>query len=73
MSTEVPFPEKFCATRFTEKSTPSVRLLWNVSEILKRYRSNRWQIIYKIVVLKNFAKFTGKHLYWSLFFNKVSG
>ena len=21
--------------------------------------------------LKNFAKFTGKHLYWSLFFNKV--
>ena len=23
-------------------------------------------------VLKNFAKFTGKHLYWSLFFNKVA-
>ena len=24
-------------------------------------------------VLKNFAKFTGKHLYQSLFFNKVTG
>ena len=23
-------------------------------------------------VLKNFAKFTGKHLCWSLFFNKVA-
>ena len=27
----------------------------------------------KKVVLKNFAKFTGKHLCWSLFFNKVAG
>ena len=24
-------------------------------------------------VLKNFAKFTGKHLCWSLFFDKVGG
>ena len=24
-------------------------------------------------VLKNIAKFTGKHLYWNLFFNKVAG
>ena len=23
--------------------------------------------------LKNFTEFTGKHLYWSLFFNKVAG
>ena len=27
----------------------------------------------KKVALKHFVKFTGKHLYWSLFFNKVSG
>ena len=27
----------------------------------------------KNVVLKNFAKFTGKHLCRSLFFNKVAG
>ena len=26
--------------------------------------------IYKKTVLKNFAKFTGKHLCWSFFFNK---
>ena len=24
-------------------------------------------------VIKKFTKFTGKHLYWSLFFNKVGG
>ena len=24
-------------------------------------------------VFKNFTKFTGKHFYWSLFFNKVTG
>ena len=27
----------------------------------------------KKVFLKNFTKFTGKHLCWSLFFNKVAG
>ena len=26
----------------------------------------------KLTVLKNFTKFTGKHLGWSLFFNKVA-
>ena len=26
----------------------------------------------KIAALKNFPKFTGKHLWWSVFFNKVS-
>ena len=24
-------------------------------------------------VLRNFTKFTGKHLFWSIFFNKVAG
>ena len=27
----------------------------------------------KIGVLKNFANFTGKHPFWSLFFNLVAG
>ena len=31
------------------------------------------QMFFRIVVFKNFAKFTGKHLPWSLFFNKVAG
>ena len=36
-------------------------------------KNSSWQMFYKIGVLKYFAKFTGKHLYWSLFFNKVAG
>ena len=31
----------------------------------------RSQIFFKIVVLKNFAIFTGKHSYWSFFFIKL--
>ena len=30
-------------------------------------------MFFKIVFLKNFANFTGKHLCWSLFFNKAAG
>ena len=31
------------------------------------------EVFYKKVVLRHFAKFTGKHLCQSLFFNKVAG
>ena len=31
------------------------------------------ELFYKKCALKNFAKFTGKHLCQSLFFNKVAG
>ena len=31
------------------------------------------EVFCKKSVLKNFTKFTGKHLRWSLFFNKVAG
>ena len=34
-------------------------------------RSNRSQMFFKISVLRNFAIFTGKHLYWSLFLIKL--
>ena len=30
-------------------------------------------MFFKQDVLKNFTKFRGKHLYWSIFFNKVAG
>ena len=36
-------------------------------------RSNRPEVFCKNRVLKNFAKFTGKHLLQSLFFNKPPG
>ena len=38
-----------------------------------KYRNSRSQMFFKIDVLKIFAIFTGKHLCWSLFFNKVTG
>ena len=37
------------------------------------YRSSRPEVFFKKSVLRNFAKFTGKHLCQSLFFNKVAG
>ena len=37
----------------------------------RTYRSIRLEVFCKICVLRNFAKFTGKHLCPSLFFNKV--
>ena len=38
-----------------------------------RVRSSRPDVFCKKDVLKNFAKFTGKHLCQSLFFNKSTG
>ena len=37
------------------------------------YRISHQRCSLKKVFLKNFIKFSGKHLCWSLFFNKVSG
>ena len=36
-------------------------------------RSSRLEVFCRKDVLRHFAKFTGKHLYQSLFFNKVAG
>ena len=36
-------------------------------------RSSRPEVFCKKGLLRNFAKFLGKHLYQSLFFNKVAG
>ena len=36
-------------------------------------RGSRPEVFCRIGVLRNFAKFTGKHLCQSLFFNKVTG
>ena len=56
----------FCAFLILESS-----ICW--SEIYMYCRSSHpmWSI--KIGVLKNLAKFTEKHLHWSLFFNQVAG
>ena len=39
----------------------------------RSHRSSRPDVFCKKGVLRNFAKFTGKHLCQSLFFNKVAG
>ena len=44
-----------------------------ISYKLISYRSSRLEVFCKKVVLWNFAKFTGKHLCQTLFFNKVAG
>ena len=41
--------------------------------MLSSIRSSRPGVFFKKGVLRNFAKFTGKHLYQSLFFNKLEG
>ena len=39
----------------------------------KIFKSSRPEVLSKKGVLRNFTKFTGKHLCQSLFFNKVAG
>ena len=41
--------------------------------IYSRYKSSCPEVFSKKGIPRNFAKFTGKHLCWSLFFNKVAG
>ena len=43
------------------------------SQTFGKARSSRSRMFFKIGALKNFVNFTGKHLCWSLFFNKVTG
>ena len=50
-----------------------VYLVATVKKAQCNYRSSRPEVFCKKGVLKNFTKFTGKHLYQSLFFNKVAG
>ena len=50
----------------------SVRSLWMVLALSNR-QSSRPEAFCQKGVLRNFAKFTGKHVFQSLFFNKVAG
>ena len=61
---------------FDRFSAFCVKELTNIYWQRQVYDSNQKQspeVFYKKGVLKNFAKFTGKHLCQSLFFNKVAG
>ena len=45
----------------------------NIKIIYIIYREAATEVFYKKGVLKNFSKFTGKHLRQSLFFDNVAG
>ena len=48
-------------------------IIFHLKRVLKRLTSSRPEVFCKKGVLRNFTKFTGKHLCQSLFFNKVAG
>ena len=50
-----------------------VELFCPLVVLLCPFRKQPPQVFYKKAVLKNFTKFTGKHLWQNLFFNKVAG
>ena len=50
-----------------------ITLLFSFCVIRNKRRSSRLEVFCKTCILRNFAKFTGKHLRQSLFFNKVAG
>ena len=51
---------------------PLRNLLKQIIRVLATFRSSRLEVFCKIGVLRNFPKFTGKHLCQSLFLNKVA-
>ena len=59
---------------FTIKEKPTVLYLKTqiFNKLQLKYRSSRPGVSCKKGVLRNFAKFTGKHLCQSLFFNNVA-
>ena len=63
---------KFSRTPFSQ-STSGRLLLWLIKYEILIVRSSHQRCFIKKGVLKDFTKFTGKHLCQSPFFNKVSG
>ena len=68
--------------RNSQKKTPVLKSvfnlqIWRLANLLRRdsntgvMRSSLSQIFFKIGVLKNFANFLGKYLWWSLFLIKL--
>ena len=58
---------KFC---YANISHAELEILRNPSTI---FRSSHWKCSTKKAILKHFVIFTGKHLCWGLFLNKVAG
>ena len=80
--------DKFLCTKYSLVGPLFIEPIWlyiglniyrkNVRYLTLTVRANKIAVFFEPVVrrccaLKNFAKFIGKHLYQSLFFNKVAG
>ena len=58
---------------FLKVDIPKVPLAEQLKHIVRMFKSSNPEVLFQKSVLKNFAKFIGKHLYQSFFFNKVAG
>ena len=83
-SVEFTLTKSFIKVSFWKQQYISLRFIWNRTWFfLQHYfgrhlplatsRSSRPEVFCKEDFLRNFVKFTGKHLCQSLFFNKVAG
>ena len=66
----------FCLIKLTLRpvkvlSSPNSPILFAVVCWGETNKSNLWQMFFTVDVFKNFANFTGKHQYWSLFLIKL--
>ena len=64
--------KKVCSWRFRVTNAYS-KFLSKTCSVCSIFRSIRPNVFCQTGVLRNFAKFTGKHLCQSLYFNKVAG
>ena len=63
----------FCAVSPTKSKTSLKLTFYKLLLSTTINRSSHPKVLCKKGVLRNFKKFTGKHLYQSLLFNKVTG
>ena len=71
-SKHISYLRDFCRKKISEISGIFSKIFLSLLN-LKIRRSSRPEVFCKKAVLRNFAKFTGKHLCQSLFLNKVLG
>ena len=62
----------FCFVFEKVSSSLPMLLVMLVAHVAQRSKSHS-QMFFNTVILRNFAIFTGKHVCWSLFLNRISG
>ena len=68
----MPFLYDKAITKYVNKEVKEMKF-WIFSEIWLFFRSTCPGVFCKKGALRNFAKFTGKHLFQGIFFNKAAG